>query len=354
MADSFAQWRAQQKKSAAGSRRWAAEAKRAARSAGRGARGAGKVFKARGGRASTGKSSYARRGKTPGKILYLHKGGLAGDAYSERDPSSELVWTNMLGASARERAEEFAQDELRRPDLVRDNFYVHCSISSPAGRDLSRQEWAELARQFLLEVQAEGCQAVVIRHRPTAKKREDHIHITFSRLRPDGRLVNDSFSRWRWRAGLHRAQEKLGLPLEVERAERPEAATTRAVSAQRLADRKGQPARVWVRPEALREALAASTSHDQLVSELGKRGIEMKVATSTNGDATGVLFKNQPSETWLAGSSIGEFSHARVEAALAANHTQELQRQATAHLQQRQVQDQHAAQRRNRYPVERG
>ncbi len=259
-------------------------------------------------------------GRSPELLMKVHKGGLAADRYAAR--KGELLDTNMWALDSDRRAREWGLDQARHPRVK--NLFCHVSLSRPAGRPLTEQQWNQVARTWLREVGAEGAPYVLYRHADTGN---DHVHLIFSRALPNGALVSTSNNFYKWRAGVRQVERELGLapPAEAEaqrQATSTRPASDRAVSAQRRAQRRGT-VDPWIDPRQVHDVLASATTAQQLAQELGQRGIEVQVRRDPSGKATGLLLRRAGAE-WLAGSSIDrQFSLTRVESRLAQNHAQQ-------------------------------
>ena len=224
-------------------------------------------------------------------------------------------------------------------------MFVHVSLSRPAGADLTPAQWAKTCQVFLKKIDAEGCNFAVTRHKNTE---HDHVHLVFSRAKPDGKLVSMSNNRWAWRQACREVEQEMGIQVADQPTERqtaPAPTSDRVVSAQRRATRQGAPD-PFIDPNVIARALAGSTSPEQLSAALQAAQIEVKTAEK-NGKVAGILFRKVGVAEWLAGSSIDRnLSLSKVNERLDSNRqalqTQEqqiqFQRQRQAIEQQRQQQ----------------
>lgn len=249
--------------------------------------------------ASPNAGSWNRAGKTVSLLYKKFEGSVLGDAYSLKDNSSEFVGTSMLGLTPQQRLEEFSIDYLRHPMVAPENLIVHISLSRPEGHALTIQQWHEAGKTWLKNIGAEGCNYTIARH----PGRNDHVHIVYSRSKPDGSLVSDSNDFWRGRAAAREAARSLGIEV-ADFAPKPTQAppTDRAVSAQRRAQRRGTP-NAWVQPEVVQHAVSQARTLAELPALLQAHGIEFKLSTSGQV-TTGVVMRAKGSQEWLAGSSI--------------------------------------------------
>jgi hypothetical protein len=283
------------------------------------------------GRSTRGAGSWKELGKTPALLLKIHRGGVAGDAYASRQKDGELVATNMLGHTAKERKLEFALDAARHPMVNPIYLYFHTSLSRPEGGRLTIDQWKTIAQKWLKNFGAEGCNFLAIRHSNTAN---DHCHIIFSRSRPDGTLLSLSNNLWTWRAALRKTEGDLGLlpPDMPIPTDKHVPASDRMVNAERRAARLNLPDS-FINPQHIQTALEGTANFDQLMKNLLNFGIQVRHAEK-NGRVTGLLFQQSGSEQWLAGSSISrDFSLTKIQARLAANLQAEAQRDCDQAMQ---------------------
>lgn len=322
-----AAWARAQRAAASADRKLAAEKRRrdsASARAGAGARGGrGKSrSRSKAGHATRGLGSWA--GRTVPLLYKKYKGSVRGDAYAEKSELSELICTNMLGRDATERAEEWRLNCARHPTVSPDRLIVHCSLSRPAGHPLSREDWRRAVESFLSGLGALGADFVARRHTETP---HDHVHVTYSRSLPDGRILSDSNDFWRGRAAAHEAARALGLLVDAPHDARRAAATPtsdRMINAQRRAARR-RTQDSFIDPVQVRAALQSARALDSFAADLLARGIELKPSVK-NGRTTGLLLRQVGAEEWLAGSSISrEFSLPQVQAQIELNQ-QSLQR----------------------------
>ncbi len=249
--------------------------------------------------ASPNAGSWNRVGKTVSLLFKKHEGAVRGDAYSLADKSCEFVGTNMLGQTPQQRLEEFRIDYLRHPMVAPENLIVHISLSRPEGHALTIQQWHQAGKEWLKNIGAEGCNYTITRH----PGKNDHVHLVYSRARPNGSLVSDSNDFWRGRAAAREAARALGIEVADSAPKLIQAPTDRAVSAHRRADRRGTK-RTWVDPNIIHRVLSKSRNFEDFQQNLKTAGIDCKLATSSTGQPTGVLFRSEGSAEFLAGSTL--------------------------------------------------
>jgi hypothetical protein len=245
--------------------------------------------------ASPNAGSWNQAGKTVSLLFKKHRGSVIGDAYSLADKTAQHIASNMLGRTPQQRLEEFKLDCRRHPAVSPENLIVHISLSRPEGHSLSLQQWQEVGKTWLKNIDAEGCNYTITRH----PDKHDHAHLVYSRARTDGTLVSDSNDFWRGRAAAREAACALGIEVADIAPKPTQAPTDRAVSAMRRSQRRGTPS-AWVDPKVVGRAILRAKSFEDLPALLQAEGVEFKLAQSQNG----VLMRAQGAHEWLAGSSI--------------------------------------------------
>lgn len=254
------------------------------------------------GRASKNAGSW--KGKTPTLLYKKHKGGRAGDKYAHK--KADFHFTNMLGQNPNDRRAEFDLDQQRHPRCK--DLFVHCSLSLVAGKKLTDEDWRRVAEKFLIKIDAPGCAYSAAVHRDS---NNEHLHIIFSRGRPDGRIVNLGWDYFRFREAAHQvSDEMLGGRVTMRETntpqpESPPPASDRHENALRRARRR-QTTPNHVDPQRVRKALSKSRTGTvaEFAAHLAAEGYELDVSKSEDGKARGILFRQKGAEEWLAGTSI--------------------------------------------------
>lgn len=322
------------------------------------AMGSGRAGRPRGGgrvkrqaRRATGRGcGGSKKNYTLGALARVHGGGLASDKYAERN--GKLIDTNMLAQSAIERLAEWMLDAAMRSDVDPKNLFKHVSISLPAGRTLSKDQWSELVRRWLAEIAGGDVNYVVQLHADQTKN--EHVHVTLSRVLKDkkdqkgrAKLVSDSFSHLRWTAALREVQLEMlsegvaaladvqhdDLPHHYERSRNH---SDRSVNSARMAERKGMPY-AYIDAAQVQQILNQCTTAREFKDCCLTVGIEVTTAKKS-GRKTGLLYSKIGSGQRLAGSSISrDLSLMSVEKTLAANAKSRQQAQPRHQAQQRQA-----------------
>ena len=195
-----------------------------------------------------------------------------------------------------------------RPNQRPEVKYLHIPIrTAPGDRQLTDGEWASVARRvltaggLLVEGDSQGPRWIAVRHA------DDHIHLLVGLVRQDGRMPEQP-RYWinKMRREVDRVEHDLGLRL-VRRGDGT--AAKRAGHREHFKARRQHrlPERVRLRT-AVREALAASASVEELVAHLAEHGVLADVARKPSGDIRGVNFAHQPEPgaepVWFSGSRL--------------------------------------------------
>lgn len=99
----------------------------------------------------------------------------------------------------RKMAEDFDLQASENPNLS--SPVLHIILAFPPGEDLQDEKLAEIAREYLRELDIIKTQYVVVSHR---EKEHKHLHIVLNRVGNDGRTIKDNFLGLR---GKKKAQE---------------------------------------------------------------------------------------------------------------------------------------------------
>lgn len=294
--------------------------KKRAREAIRGMKAAPPKLKRWGGGSSAGRGKPGRVRATASAfagIVKVSNGGSAGEPYALRQEGAELLFTDVLPSDPASRRREWEVEQARHPGVS--TLIQHTSISRPPGHPLTREQWLQLVDAWLRHIGAEGVTHTIVRHPPAADRGHDHVHVVWSRARPDGRLVSTSWNFRRWHDALQEAAREVGVSFVTVAPEVTQRPSDRAVSAQRRARRNGglDP---WVDPRTVRAALARSRSPAELQEHLARAGIELQLRLDREGNPSGLLLRRNGAQEWLAGSTVArDLSLPQVQARLTQN-----------------------------------
>ncbi|WP_051942794.1 hypothetical protein [Streptacidiphilus rugosus] len=195
-----------------------------------------------------------------------------------------------------------------RPDQRPKVKYLHIPIrTAPGDRQLTDAEWASVARRvltaggLLVDGDTKGPRWIAVRHA------DDHIHLLVGLVRQDGRAPEQP-KYWikEMRREVDRIEQDLGLQL-VRRGDGT-AAKRPGHKEHFKATRQNRPAASVRLRTAVREALTASASVDELVAHLAVQGVLANVARKPSGDIRGITFAHQPEPgrepVWFSGSRL--------------------------------------------------
>jgi len=300
-----------------------------------------------GGRATRKQGSWRNAKRTAQLIMKAHRGGKAGDVYAEK--KGRLLYTNMLGQTAKQREAEWEIDQKRHPNVR--TLFGHMTLSRPIGGEMSDQMWRDAARVQLREMGAIGVSYAVLLHDDT---KNQHVHIVWSRALPNGKLVSDSNSYYRWRAATRIVESEIGLTqVPFQQSSELSAQSDSMVNAQRRAWRKGTLPSL-IDPEIVKRAMANSISFDDARLQIRKAGIDTMLTHKPDGAVKGLLLKRIESEEWLAGSSIDrDLSYPKIITQIEKNR-QIIYNQIQIQEQLRAQQQRESQHHQNKYNRERG
>lgn len=241
-----------------------------------------------------------RSNKVWSLLSKAHRGGELADGYAAK--KGEIVSTNMLSSSPKERAAEWDLECKKHPRVRKDRVVMHLTLSRPNGADLTSQKWGTVVQCFLREAGLEGAAHVAYLHADT---KNQHVHIVVSRSLPTGQLWSDSQDFYKFRDASERAVQVLNIEVGGTPSI-SHAPSDRAVNAMRRSQRRGTPS-AWVDPQVVERAISRAKRLEELPALLLAEGVEFQLAqspNSPNAKVTGVLMRAQGADEWLAGSSI--------------------------------------------------
>jgi hypothetical protein len=196
-----------------------------------------------------------------------------------------------------------------RPNQRPDAKYLHIPIRTAAeDRQLTDSEWAVVARRVLAaggllthSEDRQGPRWIAVRHAP------DHIHLLVGLIRQDGRAPDlPKMYIKAMRREVDRIEADLGLrqlnPGDGTAAKHP------GHQEYFKAARQQQPAESIRLRTTVRQALAASATVKQLVTNLAGHGVLANVTLKPSGDIRGITFAHQPDHgqepVWYSGSRL--------------------------------------------------
>jgi hypothetical protein len=138
---------------------------------------------------------------------------------------AEVIGGNLLSASTLELGEELSMTRKLNPAISKPVF--HISISLNPQESLSKEQWAEVADQYIKEMGFTNNQYLVVQHHDRSHQ---HIHILANRIDLDGKSVNDWRSKKRTEKILRGIEKDYGLevlPYSWEKADRSKSTNQR-------------------------------------------------------------------------------------------------------------------------------
>lgn len=117
----------------------------------------------------------------------------------KREGAKLILAEGVRDYDYRKMAEDFDLQARENPNLS--SPVQHIILAFPPGEDLQDEKLAEIAREYLRELDIIQTQYVVVSHR---EKEHKHLHIVLNRVGNDGRIIRDNFLGLR---GKKKAQE---------------------------------------------------------------------------------------------------------------------------------------------------
>ncbi len=106
----------------------------------------------------------------------------------------------------RKMAEDFDIQARENPNLS--SPVQHIILAFPPGEDLQNEKLAEIAREYLRELDIIQTQYVVVSH---SEKEHKHLHIVLNRVGNDGRTIKDNFLGLRGKKKAQELTQRYGL-----------------------------------------------------------------------------------------------------------------------------------------------
>lgn len=197
--------------------------------------------------------------------------------------------------------DEFKAVSSFRQDIKKPVF--HAFLSLPKNEHLTDEQWQEIAKDYLKEmnIDIEKHQYICVRHKDTD---QDHIHIVANRVGLDGSVWLGQHSAFNTIAACERLEIKHGLTITQSlKGQKSEvSAPTKNEIEQAL--RKGEkPARL-VLQNALQAALVGKPDLSTFVERLQAVGIEPRFNVASTGNVAGVSFS--VGDVAFKGSQLGK------------------------------------------------
>ncbi|HAO0315346.1 TPA: relaxase/mobilization nuclease domain-containing protein, partial [Escherichia coli] len=192
-----------------------------------------------------------------------------------------------------------------RQDIKKPVF--HAFLSLPKNEHLTDEQWQEIAKDYLKEmnIDIDKHQYICVRHKDTD---QDHIHIVANRIGLDGSVWHGQHSAFNTIAACERLEIKHGLTITkgLQGQKSDVSAPTKAEIEQAL--RTGEkPARI-VLQNALQAAMVGKPDLETFIDRLQAVGIDPAFNVASTGNVAGVSFgiKNNEKNIYFKGSQLGK------------------------------------------------
>ncbi|PAV98006.1 relaxase [Hafnia paralvei] len=197
--------------------------------------------------------------------------------------------------------DEFKAVSSFRQDIKKPVF--HAFLSLPKNEHLTDQQWEEIAKDYLKEmnIDIEKHQYICVRHNDTDK---EHIHIVANRIGLDGSVWHGQHSAFNTIAACERLEVKHGLTITqgLKGQKSDVSAPTKAEI--EMALRTGEkPARL-VLQASLQAAMTGKPDLETFVERLQAVGIEPRFNVASTGNVTGCSFS--VGDVAFKGSQLGK------------------------------------------------
>ncbi|HAI3072098.1 TPA: relaxase/mobilization nuclease domain-containing protein [Escherichia coli] len=201
--------------------------------------------------------------------------------------------------------DEFKTVSSFRQDIKKPVF--HAFLSLPKNEHLTDEQWQEIAKDYLKEmnIDIEKHQYICVRHNDTDK---EHIHIVANRIGLDGSVWHGQHSAFNTIAACERLEIKHNLTITqgLKGQKSDVSAPTKAEIEQAL--RTGEkPARI-VLQKALQAAMVGKPDLETFIDRLQAVGIDPAFNVASTGNVAGVSFgiKNNEKNIYFKGSQLGK------------------------------------------------
>lgn len=197
--------------------------------------------------------------------------------------------------------DEFKAVSSFRQDIKKPVF--HAFLSLPKNEHLTDQQWEEIAKDYLKEmnIDIEKHQYICVRHNDTDK---EHIHIVANRIGLDGSVWHGQHSAFNTIAACERLEVKHGLTITdgLKGQKSDVSAPTKAEI--EMALRTGEkPARL-VLQASLQAAMTGKPDLEMFVERLQAVGIEPRFNVASTGNVAGCSFS--VGDVAFKGSQLGK------------------------------------------------
>jgi len=217
-------------------------------------------------------------------------------AYVLRRPAFEIINMNVIGETASEIAAEFEMLQKLRPRLTR--AVCHITLSISPNESLSDESWTQIIDRYFQEMGFTNNFFVAVKHND---KNHEHVHLVTSRIRFDGSVVSDSWDMIRSQKVIRQIEQDFGLTPVKNSWESDRQAPTISQIHKEL--ETGIPTVKKQLADTIDRALAKVTSMPELLQQLERDGIEVKISRDRQYTPTGISY--QLDGVSMAGSHVG-------------------------------------------------
>ncbi|MFP9443918.1 relaxase/mobilization nuclease domain-containing protein [Pectobacterium brasiliense] len=197
--------------------------------------------------------------------------------------------------------DEFKTVSSFRQDIKKPVF--HAFLSVPLNEKLTDEQWQEIAKDYLKEMNIDigKNQYICVRHKDTDK---DHIHIVANRVALDGSVWHGQHSAFNTIAACERLEVKHGLTITQGLKGQKSEVSAPTKAEIEMALRTGEkPARI-VLQNALQAAMLGKPDLQTFIDRVQAVGIEPQFNVASTGNVAGVSFS--VNDIAFKGSSLGK------------------------------------------------
>lgn len=197
--------------------------------------------------------------------------------------------------------DEFKAVSNFRPDINKPTF--HAFLSLPKDEKLTDEQWQEIAKDYLKEmnIDIDKHQYICVRHKDTDK---DHIHLVANRVGLDGSVWHGQHSAFNTIAACERLEVKHGLTItQGLKGQKSDVSAPTKNEIEQALRTDEKPARI-VLQNALQAAMTGKPDLETFVERLQAVGIEPRFNVASTGNVAGCSFSVD--DVAFKGSQLGK------------------------------------------------
>ena len=197
--------------------------------------------------------------------------------------------------------DEFKTVSSFRQDIKKPVF--HAFLSLPKNEHLTDEQWQEIAKDYLKEmnIDIEKHQYICVRHKDTD---QDHIHIVANRIGLDGSVWHGQHSAFNTIAACERLEVKHGLTItDGLKGQKSEVSAPTKNEIEQALRTGEKPARI-VLQNALQAAMVGKPDLQTFIDRVQAVGIEPRFNVASTGNVAGVSFS--VGDVAFKGSQLGK------------------------------------------------